>query len=518
VIKALFLALFVFVAPAAHAEPPRTLRYEGTLRLLGEPAGFNGEVTLSYALYAEAEGGDPLWQSEPAAQQIADGRIEADLGPFDPVLFNGPRVYLAARIHEPDGPIELRPRQPVSGAAYALVAHQLAEPGIAVVAERIAGDDVLREQLRGPQGEAGPEGPLGPQGIQGDPGQPGPQGSQGEPGPQGPQGEVGLQGEVGAPGAPGPQGPPGVPGPMGEVGPMGPEGIVGPQGPPGDPAQLPPDGLPLVSNGTLSNILELQFEASAVPIVLEQVTDSVVEVDASGTVRNAHLVFTLNHPFPRELMVSLLPPEGPEILLLEAESLVDRDSIVEVGWDAVLPDGMRLSTHLSGRRAAGRWTVRVSDTAENGNEGVGRLTGAVLDLGWLADNRISANGRLEFQQVGDGVRFADGSFQGTAGILGEHIARRSTERMAPDSTVDLNVPLGSRVAYCDIVPESGPQTAMEATIFPRGRTSATFRFWFNNATQLYAVTLIWQDGRVRAINETAYGGGGRPSVFCDFFR
>ena len=52
-------------------------------------------------------------------------------------------------------------------------------------------------QIRGPQGETGPQGPQGETGPQGPQGETGPQGPQGETGPQGPQGETGPQGPQG---------------------------------------------------------------------------------------------------------------------------------------------------------------------------------------------------------------------------------------------------------------------------------------------------------------------------------
>ena len=80
-------------------------------------------------------------------------------------------------------------------------------------------------QIKGPQGETGPQGPQGETGPQGPQGGVGPQGPQGETGPQGPQGETGPQG---------PQGETGPQGPQGETGPQGPQGETGPQGPQGE--------------------------------------------------------------------------------------------------------------------------------------------------------------------------------------------------------------------------------------------------------------------------------------------
>lgn len=83
--------------------------------------------------------------------------------------------------------------------------------------------------IRGPQGE------QGPQGIQGDTG---PQGPAGETGPQGPKGDTGEQGPQGPAGETGPQGPQGEKGDTGATGPQGPKGDTGPQGPPGSSATV----------------------------------------------------------------------------------------------------------------------------------------------------------------------------------------------------------------------------------------------------------------------------------------
>lgn len=95
--------------------------------------------------------------------------------------------------------------------------------------------------IRGPQGEQGPQGiqgNTGPQGPVGETGPEGPKGDTGEQGPQGPAGETGPQGEQG------PQGPKGDTGPEGPQGPIGQAGPQGEQGPQGEPGQPGADGAP----------------------------------------------------------------------------------------------------------------------------------------------------------------------------------------------------------------------------------------------------------------------------------
>ena len=63
--------------------------------------------------------------------------------------------------------------------------------------------------IKGPQGETGPQGPQGEQGIQGIQGEQGPKGDTGATGPKGDTGATGPQGPQGETGATGPQGPKG---------------------------------------------------------------------------------------------------------------------------------------------------------------------------------------------------------------------------------------------------------------------------------------------------------------------
>ena len=127
--------------------------------------------------------------------------------------------------------------------------------------------------IQGPQGDTGPEGPQGPAGADGAPGAQGPagenggyyspavdtsgnltwaaskegmpavsganiRGPQGEQGPQGPAGQDGAQGPAGQDGAQGPEGPQGPKGDPGDTGPQGPAGDTGPQGPAGAAATI----------------------------------------------------------------------------------------------------------------------------------------------------------------------------------------------------------------------------------------------------------------------------------------
>ena len=109
------------------------------------------------------------------------------------------------------------------------------------VYEKAAGRYSLKVNLRGPQGEPGPQGAAGTPGLQGPSG---PAGPEGPAGPIGPQGLAGPQGPQGPQGLMGPQGPEGVQGPQGLIGPQGLTGPPGPQGIQGIPGVNGTDGLP----------------------------------------------------------------------------------------------------------------------------------------------------------------------------------------------------------------------------------------------------------------------------------
>ncbi len=115
------------------------------------------------------------------------------------------------------------------------------------VYEKAAGRYALKVNLRGPQGEPGPQGAAGAPGVQGAAGAPGTQGPVGPVGPEGPTGPPGLAGPQGTPGPQGPPGPVGSPGPPGAPGPQGvagPQGAPGPQGLPGPQGAPGPQGVP----------------------------------------------------------------------------------------------------------------------------------------------------------------------------------------------------------------------------------------------------------------------------------
>lgn len=111
------------------------------------------------------------------------------------------------------------------------------------------------QNIKGPQGVAGPKGsdgatgPAGPAGPQGATGPQGPKGADGAVGPQGPEGPAGPQGDTGAVGPQGPKGSDGATGPQGPAGPAGPQGATGatPTFEIGTVTKLDPDAEPTVT-------------------------------------------------------------------------------------------------------------------------------------------------------------------------------------------------------------------------------------------------------------------------------
>ncbi|MEW5849918.1 MAG: hypothetical protein AB2A00_14075 [Myxococcota bacterium] len=273
---AILAALTLWSLPL-HAQVPGTVAFAG--RLADDGQAVTAAFPMQFALYAEAEGGNPLWQETHASVDVMDGRFFVALGSVTPLgdVFNGTPLFLEVVV---DGNA-MTPRLAVQSVPYAVRA------GSAVVADRALTADRLGEHgpddfLTGLQATApllvgaGPQptislGPcqeneilqfvegqwacraastfVGPAGERGEPGPAGPQGAEGPQGPVGPQGESVTLEEVapgdavcpeggsrftvgntvtyachGAVGATGAQGPVGPQGPQGEVGPVGPQG------------------------------------------------------------------------------------------------------------------------------------------------------------------------------------------------------------------------------------------------------------------------------------------------------
>jgi hypothetical protein len=253
--RALLLAALLALPLAARAAPPRRIAWQGRLFTTdGRPV--DGPVSVTFALYADPEGGAALW-SETQDVTASAGHFTTLLGGdgLPPDLFaTHEGLYLGVRVGDD---AEMSPRLPIVSVPYALHA-ATAEDAVGDIHARsvsVGGRPVIDDQGRwvgvGADGNAGPPGPPGDQGPPGPQGDPGPQGPRGEPGPAGP---AGPQGDPGPPGDLGPAGPQG---PQGDRGPAGPQGPVGPQADPIETAAaLAADGNFV---GALASLLVSQY-------------------------------------------------------------------------------------------------------------------------------------------------------------------------------------------------------------------------------------------------------------------
>ena len=268
------------MAPARlHANS--TLTYQG--QLFGAHGAINATYDMTFRLYADAEGGAPIWSEAYDGVPVVDGVFLVELGaqnPFGDVVQQDGPLYLGIALGENE---EMSPRMLVGTALRAQWAsHARDVEGEDIHPKTISiGQRLVIDENGNWRGEAigiqGPEGPAGPPGADGrsfeasadvdqdgfadwleslagsDPldaaskpvdenqdgvpdvlvgarGQIGPIGPQGPQGATGPQGQTGERGAMGAQGPQGPQGQTGLQGPVGEAGPQGMTGAQGPQG------------------------------------------------------------------------------------------------------------------------------------------------------------------------------------------------------------------------------------------------------------------------------------------------
>jgi len=197
---------FVAISVAARAAVPQTLDQQGRfLKMDGTPE--TGVLNVTFAAYASATGGNPMWTEMQPLQLDAAGFYAAQLGSvsaFPKGLWNGSELFLGITV---EGESEMTPRQPIVSVPYALkagtsddVTGDIHPTSITVNGKTIV-DAMGNTTIMGPPGPQGPAGMQGPAGAQGPAGPTGPTGAMGSPGPQGPMGATGAQG---------PQGPAGI--------------------------------------------------------------------------------------------------------------------------------------------------------------------------------------------------------------------------------------------------------------------------------------------------------------------
>ncbi len=114
-------------ALSATAEVPKILHYQG---VLSDSAGIpvhcltdgscEDTYSMSFALYAQAEGGQALFTQEEAAVSISEGVFDVTLGTAEPITLTdveGADLYLGISIN---GETEMLPRLRVASSAFAL--------------------------------------------------------------------------------------------------------------------------------------------------------------------------------------------------------------------------------------------------------------------------------------------------------------------------------------------------------------------------------------------------------------
>ena len=112
---------------SATAEVPKILHYQG---VLSDSAGIpvhcltdgscDDTYSMSFTLYAQAEGGQALFTQEEAAVSISEGVFDVTLGTSEPISLTdveGADLYLGISIN---GETEMLPRLRVASSAFAL--------------------------------------------------------------------------------------------------------------------------------------------------------------------------------------------------------------------------------------------------------------------------------------------------------------------------------------------------------------------------------------------------------------
>ena len=181
VLRSLFrIALGVVLSLPALAQD--TLSYQGTL-----VDAARRPVTASYpmvfALYANREGGEPLWSESYDSVDVIDGSFNVELGSLTPLtdeLARSPRLFLGISVNDA---VEMAPRTKVSStlrARWAAHAKDVRGENIHPATVSIGETEVIKNKgmgwepsgLRedgadGAPGARGPQGPVGPTGDRG---------------------------------------------------------------------------------------------------------------------------------------------------------------------------------------------------------------------------------------------------------------------------------------------------------------------------------------------------------------
>ena len=142
--------LMLALASPVLADVPGQIHYQGTLK---DSQGIaihcpsindcpSGAVSVTFRLYNQSNGGDPLWEETWNDLAVSQGVIDVRLGssnPIDNVALGGNEAWLALEVNQGG---ELSPRQRVVASAYAIVAATALE---AQNAETLGGQPVTEK-------------------------------------------------------------------------------------------------------------------------------------------------------------------------------------------------------------------------------------------------------------------------------------------------------------------------------------------------------------------------------------
>src|SRR6056297_1771895 len=115
------LSLFFFlILIFCFAQIPNQINYQGYLSDK-EQNPLNGEFSIEFLVYNQAEGGNPVW-SESHDVNVKQGNFNVILGALNPIsdeIFSQEETYLAIKIGEDP---EMSPRKKITSVIYAFKA------------------------------------------------------------------------------------------------------------------------------------------------------------------------------------------------------------------------------------------------------------------------------------------------------------------------------------------------------------------------------------------------------------
>jgi hypothetical protein len=187
---ALAISAALSAVPVAAQTVPAAMHQEGVL-LDADGVPIPGPVSLTFRIYAAANGGAPVWTESFNGVVLTEGYYSTLLGstvPLTPaVLAQG--TYLSIAVNN----VELAPRTRLVSVPFALVAQSVSGGSVTATQVTVGNRLVIDAQGRWVGDQAGLQGPIGPAG---------PVGPQGPVGPIGPQGPAGVAGQPGSPDTP----------------------------------------------------------------------------------------------------------------------------------------------------------------------------------------------------------------------------------------------------------------------------------------------------------------------------